>query len=271
MNGKVLGTALGCLAIIAGGLTVHAVALPAPQLTLMGGTGIAPQIETGNLPGGKRAANKAREDKAIADQRAKDANGIMSSQDGKGGQIVPALTPGEIVGQFRSNPEKAAKQLAGANVKVAGIVLKTEVGGGVLEIVLGPANANADSPVFVFRTSDQFQAPQLGQPVELQGFFAFRGKKEGFENEAYFVNLVQEAQPTATPEPTEPPEPFGGWRFVGSVSSSAGGGTAVFVKDGETLYARPGDILEKDVKVVKVEAGEAVLMDHGTKSLVTPW
>lgn len=270
MRGKHVAILLACLAVVVGGAMSPAVAKP--QLSMMGGAALTPQLDTGNLPGGKKAIDQARKHQKETKERAKEADELTKDEPGVGsGLPAEMLSPAQVISAFQQSPAQAAKSLTGAWVKVTGVCVDAQDKGDVIQVLLAPQNGSKTAPIFVFRLPRGSNTPNKGQLVELHGTFAFRGKVDGLPNDMYFVDGKDAAgQSVAPTAPEKPKEPFAGWRFAGSVAGK-GSATGVFVRGEDTVYAQPGDKLDGGVKVVTIEAGEATLSDNGSKSIVVPW
>ncbi|QYK53029.1 MAG: hypothetical protein KF824_12315 [Fimbriimonadaceae bacterium] len=277
MRGTQILIGLSMVVIVTTTASFPRVANGAPQLvTTMAGAGLAPQIGTGGIAGGMRAAGQAKENKKLGDARAKEANSLMS---GEGGASVASslaskvFQAGEIVQAFNANSAKAAKELVGAPVSAQGVVIKVVPSNEKTLVYLAPPNAKSDAPLFAFRFEGNHPF-ELGKPVELQGKFMGRMKMDGLPNDIYLVDATVEGAgggaASAPKEPEKPKVPFDGWKFVGSVEAE-GGATGVFTKEGQTLYAQAGDTLSEGIKVGRLKSGEAVLIQDGKSSVVMPW
>lgn len=275
MRGTKIVIGLSMCAIVAA-LTSYPVGAKA-QLSMMGGTAAAPQINNGALAGGQRAIQGAKADKASADARAKAVNELMEDEGGASAQ--PALSKldskvysaGELIGAVES---KGAPSLQGAPVRVDGIVLKVIHANNLTSVFVGAPQKTETSPVFMVRLNGTHNY-EAGSRLSFEGKFQMRMKMDGLNNDVYYV-IANQAGGSSTADASagtgevKEPEPFDGWKFIGSVEAE-GGATGVFVREGQTLYAQPGDYLSDGVQVVRMRAGEAVLREEGDLSVVSPW
>ncbi|MBS1710405.1 MAG: hypothetical protein JSS71_01620 [Armatimonadetes bacterium] len=272
MRGTQVLAGLAMVGVIGILLAYPAGAKASPQLTMATGVGIAPQSNTGFMPGARRAIDTAKSDKKEADAKTKELNGLMDDEDKSKGPDLSNLpdkvySAAELIVGVSSKGDTPFK---GSLVKAEGVVVKTEPGNGFVTVFLGAPNANAKSPIFAFRVPGN-PVFELGKVVSLEGKFEGRTRVEGIPVDVYVASSQGlSATPTSESTPKEPDAPFGGWKFVGSVESEEGA-TAVFVKEKEVLYAQPGDFLTDDVKLVKVKSGEATLRDKGQISTISPW
>jgi len=243
----------------------------------MAGAGLAPQIGTGGVKGGLKVAGQAKDYKKLGDAKAKETNSLMNDEGRASvasGLASKVFQAGEVVQAFNANSAKAAKELVGAPISAQGVVVKVVPSDEKTLVYLAPVNAKSDSPLFAFRFAGN-QPFELGKPVELQGKFMGRMKMDGLPNDIYLVDAsvdggVGSGAANAPKEPEKPKVPFDGWKFVGSVESG-GSATGVFTKEGQTLYAQPGDTLSDGIKVGRLKSGEAVLVQNGKSSVVMPW
>lgn len=273
MRGTQFFAGLAMLGVIGALLAYPAGAKATPQLTMATGVGVAPQMNTGFLPGARRAVDTAKSDKKQADAKAKEANSLMDSNEKSKGPDLGSL-PGKVYSAAELISEVSSKgdsSLKGMLVKAEGVVLKVESGQGFTTVFLGAPNPNAKSPIFAFKIPGEVSF-EVGKATTLEGRFEGRVRVDGISVDVYMASaLGSAADPRAsTAAPSEPEEQFGGWKFVGSVEAGDGA-TGVFVKEGSVLYAQPGDFLTDDVKVVKIKAGEATLRDKGQVSKISPW
>lgn len=276
MRGTKLVSGLAMLAVVGAVLSYPAGAKASPQLTMATGVGVAPQINNGFMPGAKRAINGAKNDKAQADAKVKELNGLMDDKEKAKQPDLGALpskvySAAELILAVQKNP-KGAEGMYGTPVRAEGVVLEVQIKDGRTLVHLGAPNPTPKSAVFFFRLPGEVNL-EKGKLVTLEGRFISRAKMDGIPNDVYLVNgigLDAETAPAAAQSPQEPDVPFDGWKFVGSVEAE-GGATGVFVKENKVLYAQPGDHLSDDVQVVRMKAGEVVLKDGKTVSVVSPW
>lgn len=275
MRGTQILIGLSMVVIVTMTASFPRVATGAPQLaSTMAATGIAPKLGTDGVTGLKRGIEGAKKNKALGDARAKETNQLM--QDEGGAAVAKNLASkvyqaGEIVQAFNTNAEKAAKTLVGAPVTAQGVVVKVVPSDDKTLVYLAPPNAKSDAALFAFRFSGN-QPFEAGKNVELQGKLMGRIKMDGIPNDVYLVDASNGDQgaSSAPKEPEKPKVPFDGWKFVGSVESN-GGATGVFIRDGKTLYAQPGDKLSDGIKVGALKSGEATLIENGKASKLMPW
>ena len=274
MRGTKFALGLAMLGVTGALFSYPVGAKAAPQLTMATGVGVAPQINTGNLPGGKRAISGAKKNNQLAQERANEANNIMSDPQSKSSGDLSALpdkvySAAELILAVQKDPQ-SGQTLVGKPVKAEGIVLKVDSGKEFTTVYLGAPNANGKSPIFAFRLGGT-QEFELGKVTVLEGKFVARTRVEGFPNDIYVVNAHGESSPDRSANAdTEEKAPFDGWKFVGAVEAD-GGATGVFVREGKVIYAQSGDKLGEGVNVVRIKAGEAVLRDGKKLSVVSPW
>lgn len=229
------------------------------------------------------AADKARKVAAQGDERTMLANDVMSdpSADSGSSGVKPSekagletyLSAADLIRAVSDNKD-AERELAGRLVRAKGIVLSAEQKDGYTIVVLGPPNGSKTAPVFVFQypASKAFEAGKLS---ELEGRFVTRNPAPGgpvvFYVDATAVGMGPDAGAVA-PVPAGPVEPFAGWRLVGTVVN-AEGGTGVFVRGKDTVYAHAGQVLDGGVKVVGIKQGMVGLRDGsaGEVSTVMAW
>lgn len=271
MRGTQIVAGMAMLAII-GAITSYPVnAKAAPQLAVATtGVGVAPQIGTGSIAGGRRAINTAKTDKNVADARAKELNGLMdegekSHEPDLSGLANKVYSASELITGVQKS---GSKKFEGSLVNADGIVLKVVSKPDSTVVYVGAPKDADKSPIFAFRMPAG-KVFKEGDRAALEGTFIGKMKVDGMPNDVYLVNSV-EGKAAQSVAPEKPRLPYDGWKFVGSVENEAGA-TGVFVKEGKTLYAQPGDELSDDVKVLGLKSGEATLRDSGTKSVVSPW
>lgn len=250
----------------------------APQLTTLGGVAAAPKLDPGSTTNYGKIKDSAQAVKKAGDARAAETNKYMDEGDRPHLDSLASkvYSAGEIVAAYRKDPRSATKTLSGAPVSVNGVVVNVMRGGanGATTVFLAPPGGAKGAPLFAFRFGGEVTF-ESGSQVELQGTFIDRIQMESVDSEVFLVQAAGEsgaAPAVGTPSSGPVPEvkPFDGWRFVGSVATGPSA-TGVFVKDGETLYAQPGDSLSPGLKVVDVKAGEAVLSEGGRRSSIMPW
>ncbi len=215
--------------------------------------------------------------KKAGDARADATNKVMEGERPNLDNLASKVyTAGEIVSAYSKDSKGAARSLSGVPVTVSGVVVNVVRGaGGSTTVFLAPPNGSKDAPLFAFRfgTEESFER---GMQIELQGTFIDRINMQDVPNDVFLVQAAGTAGVTASTGvqaaagPTEEVKPFDGWRFVGSVESE-GSATGVFVREGKTLYAQPGDSLSPGLKVLDVRSGEAVLSESGRRASVMPW
>lgn len=276
MRGTQIVAGMAMMAIV-GAITFYpANAKAAPQLVgTAAATGIAPQINNGNIQGGRRAINTAKSDRVKADARAKELNGLMEDEEqakkpdlsGLAGKVFSAAELIQAVNKGGS------KKYEGTPVKADGVVLKVVPKPDSTLVYLGAPKDAGKSPVFAFRMPAN-KAFEVGARITLEGSFVSRLSVEGSTEDIFLVNGngLESSGSVAAPSagPAEPEVPFDGWKFVGSVETEDGA-TGVFVNGEKTLYAQPGDHLSDDVTVIRLKAGEVVLRDGKVNSVLTPW
>ncbi len=274
MRGTQIIAGLAMMTIV-GAITCYpANAKAAPQLvSTAAATGIAPQINNGFMSGGRRAIDTAKSDKAKADARAKEMNSLMDDEEKAKKPDLSSLTgkvfsAGELISAVK---KEGSKKYEGTPVKADGVVLKVVPKPDSTLVYLGAPKDTAKSPVFAFRMPPNKHYEE-GARITLEGNFVARMSVEGSSEDIFLVNGGGfGGQTQAAPaDPAKPEVPFDGWKFVGSVETEDGA-TGVFVNEGKTLYAQPGDNLSDDVKVIRLKAGEAVLRDGKVNSVLTPW
>lgn len=245
------------------------------QLSMMGGAALAPKMNTGSLAGGQKAIKGAKDDKAKADARAQAVNELMEDDGGQAGKPDLSKLDAKVYSAselIQAVSAQGSEKMTGTPVRAEGVVLKVSKSGGTTTVFLGAPTNPQGSPVFAFRFEGERDFAE-GSPQTMEGRFGGRMKMDGIPNDIYIVyaqgagNSEGAAASSAEPEKVEP---FDGWKFVGSVEAE-GGATGVFVKEGKTLYAQPGDHLSDDVVVVRMKVGEAVLSEAGKASVVSPW
>ncbi|MDI9636933.1 hypothetical protein QPK87_32065 [Kamptonema cortianum] len=231
--------------------------------------GIAPKLDTGNLPGGKKAIGQAKNIQAQTKEQAKSADQLLSDKSPLPSKVWKAE---DFAKEYSKDPVSGAEKMQGQIIQATGVVIGVDRDGGVTVVTLAPKNAKQSSPFFMFRFNSANVNFALGDEATLEGIFVTQvaGQKGG--NDIYACEALAKDSIVATPgaAPTEPPPPFNGWRFTGSVSDMAGS-TGVFVRGAETIYAQAGDVLPGDVRIAKIGIGEATLIEKGTKSLVLAW
>ncbi len=224
------------------------------------------------------AADKAKGVSAKANARVKENNQLLEDSEQKPseqrGLNTTVLSAAEFLQKFASD-KGAEKNLAGTLVRAQGIVLHYNVDAGNTLVAVGSPSGDKKAPIFVFRFPGVDKAFEVGRPVTMEGKFAFRNLDEPSGIMMYYVdtdlNSSVASEASAVPTgPVEPPLPFAGWRFCGSVEAE-GGGTGVFERDGKTVYAQAGDVLEGGVKVKSVRVGVAVLKDGDEPKTVMAW
>jgi hypothetical protein len=272
MRGTQIIAGLAMMAII-GAITSYPVnANAAPQLAVAAtGAGLAPQINNGFISGGRRAIDTAKKDKKTADARVKEMNGLMEDEDqakrpdlsGLAGKVYSAA---EIITAVKKD---GPKKYEGTLVKASGVVLKVTSNPDYTLVFVGAPKDTDKSPIFAFRLppNKHFEGGSL---ITLDGKFLGIMKIASAPDDIYLVNGTGFSGAAPKADPEKPDVPFDGWKFAGSVESE-NGATGVFVREGKTLYAQPGDHLSEDVTVVRLKAGEAVLRDGSVNSVVSPW
>ncbi|MCB0827075.1 MAG: hypothetical protein KDC26_12900 [Armatimonadetes bacterium] len=244
----------------------------APQLTTLAPPVTAPEQNIGNtIQAGRFGANKARQAKSETKERVNELNELEKNDskpigEGLASKIYGA---GEVVSAFHNNASKARKELAGQIVQASGVVLDVKVGGGFTLVVVGPKNGSKSSTLFAFKFAGE-------KPMEAGSFVTLEGKVAGFEKAAKELNghdviMVDGTEGAAQPgQPEVPREALDGWRFVGYVQD-AKGGTAVFTKEKDTVYAQKGEEISPGVKVKGFRNGQVVMDDAGDEAVIMPW
>lgn len=268
--------------MLTGVLMAPATAAFAPQKMVAGASQGVKSDPASALQNGLGAAQKAKEIAKKGNQRAADANEIMSDAPVKGDAsqaLVDSLAdPNFIVQAYKSDPQRAAKDFPGTPVQVHGIVARADSSGPRTVVTILPTSGVAKGQPFLFRFPDNTQVFEEGRTISLEGVFVMRMSMDTGET-VYLVDVQGAVNPgsgTAGAEvpPAEVPADFNagfhGWRFAGSVADGEKG-TGVFIREGETVYARPGDVLPGGVRVRAIKAGEAHLSIAGQTSVATPW
>ena len=257
-------------AICGGTWTVQA--KPAPQLTTFAPPVTTPEQNIGNtIQSGRFGANKARQAKAETTERANELSDLEKNSSKPIGEGLASkiFGAGEVASAFQANAGKARKDFAGQIVQTSGVVLDVKIEGGYTLVIVGPKNGSQKSTLFAFKFAGE-------KPMEVGSFVTLEGKIAGFEKSSQELrghdvimvdgtgNAAQVAQPEA------PRVALDGWRFVGFVQD-AKGGTAVFTKEKETVYAQKGEEISPGVKVKGFQNGQVVMDDAGDEAIIMPW
>lgn len=213
-----------------------------------------------------------------ATDRSELANEVMGDE--PSGSQASVETPSDLMpldvmlGQFVADPAKAEADLNGKSVHVLGVVKEVQSDADFTYLFVVPENANADSPGFFVRLVGGKSPFKKGSTISMPARLSGRHFDEDMGVYVYFFeagpNPQQQLQAQQPAAPVVPEVPFAGWRFLGSVEN-ADGVTGVFMRDGETLYAQPGDKLDDSVTVKSMSMGTAVLKSGDEEQVVLSW
>lgn len=159
---------------------------------------------------------------------------------------------------FASMGDKALEAMVGQTGTVKGRVAEILEPDGQTFVIVREPGVGKEGPSFMFRYNGKPSLPfKVGEEVELSGVFALRHQDKEI-GVTYVYDVSAPGAPVAGNAPAA--DMYHGWRYRGCVLSG-GGTTGVFehTETKETIYAKPGKSLDKDVVVLKIEMGEAKL------------